>query len=308
MPKLIRNTAVLAKIQPVAGTDAVPTAAANAMQVSNLTVTPIEQETESRALYRPYLGNSEQMPVSNSAKMEFEVELAGSGTAGLVPAWGPLLRACGFAEADGASDVIYTPRSTGFEMVSIYAVVDQLLHKLVDGQGDVTFMLDARKLPKMKFTFTGLWSPVTDVAAPTPDYTSFRKAIAINKANTPTFTLHGFAGSVESLTLAMKNQVNYRNRIGRESVDIGDRLPDGSLSMEMVSVGTKDWLATIQAGTTGALHLVHGATAGNIIDIAAPAAQLFRPRYADDRGMLMLQADLALMPNAGNDEIVITVK
>lgn len=308
MPKLIRNTAVLAKIQPVAGTDAVPTAAANAMQVSNLTVTPIEQETESRALYRPYLGNSEQMPVSNSAKMEFEVELAGSGTAGTVPAWGPLLRACFFTEVDGASDVTYTPRSTSAEMVSIYAVVDQLLHRLVDGQGNVAFMLDARKLPKMKFTFTGLWLPVTDVAAPTPDYTSFRKAIAVNKTNTPTFTLHGYAGAVESLTLDMKNQVNYRNRIGRESVDIGDRMPDGSVSMEMVSVATKDWLAAIQAGTTGSLHLVHGTTPGNIIDIAAPAVQLFRPRYGEDRGMLMLQADLALMPNAGNDEIVITVK
>src|SRR6478609_9020449 len=98
MAKSIRKTLLLAKIQTAAGTDPVPTGAANAILLRNVTATPLSAEFVERALLRPYMGNSGQIATTQYAQIEGEVELAGSGTGGKAPAWGPLLRACGFSE------------------------------------------------------------------------------------------------------------------------------------------------------------------------------------------------------------------
>lgn len=47
---------------------------------------------------RAQIGNLAAVPTTTSARMTFRVELKGSGTAGVVPSYGPLLRACGMAQ------------------------------------------------------------------------------------------------------------------------------------------------------------------------------------------------------------------
>jgi hypothetical protein len=130
----------------------------------------------------------------------------------------------------------------------------------------------------------------------------------VNKANT-TLTLHGYAAVVEKLQADMKNEVPYRNLINVESVTLNDRQPDGSISMEMVPVATKDWFTSIRNGTLGTLSVVHGTAAGNIVELSAPTVQLFNPRFSDSQGICMLDTELVFAPGAsGNDEIVIKVK
>jgi hypothetical protein len=65
---------------------------ANAILVRNLEITPLEAETVNRDLVRPYLGASDQLLAQTRVSMTFEVEMAGSGTAGTAPAYGPLLK------------------------------------------------------------------------------------------------------------------------------------------------------------------------------------------------------------------------
>ncbi|MCC7413317.1 MAG: hypothetical protein IT495_17005 [Gammaproteobacteria bacterium] len=103
MSLLTRKRALLAKIESSYGADATPTGAADAVLLRSLQVTPIASEIVGRDLIRAYLGHSAQIPVAVHAMLECEVELAGSGTAGQAPAWGPLLRACGFAQTALAS-------------------------------------------------------------------------------------------------------------------------------------------------------------------------------------------------------------
>lgn len=98
MPLLNRKRTLLAKIESSYGVDPTPTGAANAVLVSNLNVTPMSTELVDRDLIRPFLGNSEQLHAAIYAMAEFECEVAGSGTAGTAPAWGPLMRACGFSQ------------------------------------------------------------------------------------------------------------------------------------------------------------------------------------------------------------------
>lgn len=308
MPQLMRNAVVLYKQEVTYGTDPTPTGAANAILVRDLDPTPMEQELASRDLIRPYLGNSEDIPVARHMAVSFSVELAASGTAGTAAPIGPLLMACGFAEADGASDVVYTPRSSGFNSGTLYVNIDGVLHEANGCMGNVAFSLNARSVPMARFTFRGLYVPVIDASALVPNYTAFKKPLPINKQYT-TLTLHGHAAVVEALQIDMKNEFPYRNLIGYEGVTINDRKPDGSLSMEMVKVATKNWFSTIDQVTTGALQLVHGITPGSIVQIDAPNVQLVQPRFADSQGIQMMQANLKFNPGAaGNDEITITFK
>ena len=95
MPLLTRKRLIVAKIESTYGTDPTPTGA-NAILVRNLEITPLEAETVNRDLVRPYLGASDQLLAQTRVSMTFEVEMAGSGTAGTAPAYGPLLKACGW--------------------------------------------------------------------------------------------------------------------------------------------------------------------------------------------------------------------
>ena len=98
MPLLQRKRVILAKVETTYGVDPTPTGAANAILVRNLNVTPQDADFSDRNLVRPYIGRSEQLPAAIRAMLDFEVEMAGSGTAGVAPGYGPLLRACGFSE------------------------------------------------------------------------------------------------------------------------------------------------------------------------------------------------------------------
>ena len=147
MPLLSRRRTILAKIETVYGTDPTPTGSANAILVRNMTITPLNAEMVSRDLVRPYLGTSEQLVAAKHVAIEFEVEMAGSGTAGTAPAYGPLLRACGLAETDGLSDVVYSPVSSGFESVTMYHNVDGVLHKITGARGNAEFTINARAIP-----------------------------------------------------------------------------------------------------------------------------------------------------------------
>lgn len=308
---LKRNAALLVKIETVYGTDPVPTGAANAVLVSDLKARPMDMETVSRDLIRPFLGSSEQMPTKIYNGVEFSCELAGSGTAGTAPAIGPLLRACGFTQTITAGvEVEYSPISTGFESVTFYVNLDGVLHKGVGARGTVTFSLKNNDRPMANFNFTGLFVPIIDAALPTVDFTAWKKPLPCNRTNTPTFTLHSYAAMVDDLQIDMGNQVVYRGLIGgAEFVRLTDRKATGSVLMEAVKVADKDWWTAIRNVVTAPLHMVHGLVAGNIIEIDAPNVQIHTPDYSDQDGILMLSGKLAFTPGvSGNDEVKLTFR
>jgi hypothetical protein len=105
MALLQRRRIVLAKIETTYGVDAAPTGGANAILVRNLDVTPLDADLVNRDVVRPFLGSQGQLIAGQKVTVSMEVELAGSGTAGSAPAYGPLLRACGLAEVLTAAAV-----------------------------------------------------------------------------------------------------------------------------------------------------------------------------------------------------------
>lgn len=306
---LMRNAAILAKIEDTYGTDPTPTGAANAILVSELTARPMDMQTVDRALLRPFLGSSEQLPSQIYNGVEFSVELAGSGTAGTAPALGPLLRGCGFAETiDAGVSVEYEPVSTDFESLTLYVNIDGVLHKCLGARGTVTVSMRLNERPMLRFNFTGLFVPVVDAALPTVDFAAWQTPLPVNRVNTPVFTLHSYAGKMEDLQIDLGNQVVYRGLVGGdEEVRITNRAVTGTIAMEAVKVADKDWWTSIRNAVTNPLVVEHGLTAGNIVEISAPNVQLHTPTYQDSDGIVMLNGSLALTPGAtGNDDIKFT--
>lgn len=310
MAKLMRNMLLLAKTETTPGVDSVPTAAANSILARGIAPTPVNAEFADRNLIQPYFGFTGQVQVQSFSTIEFEVELAGAGTAGTAPKYGPLLRACGFSETvTAATKVDYAPITNNQSTVTIYVFLDGVRHTMVNCKGNVNFALSARNIPVMRFTFTGFVATVTDTANPTgSDFTGFRAPLAINKQNTPTFSLHSTAIKTTEFSIDMGNQIDYRNYIGSEDVTFTDRRPSGNVTFEYDAISVRDWWTIVRNGTLNPLQMIHGTTAGNIIQIDAPKVQVTNPSLSDDNGLAMLSLDLSIQPNVGNDEILISVR
>lgn len=278
MPRFFRNRAILAKMETTYGVDAVPTGAANAMQMTNVVFNPSVGEEVSRDLVVPYMGHQGVMLVGSYATLAGEVEIAGAGAAGVAPPYGPLLRASAMAEVvTEDTDVTYTPVSSAQEAASIYFNSDGVNHVLLGARGTFTLNLTPRQIPRFAFTLTGLLGTVVDTALPTIDLDAFIKPVPVNKANT-TFSLHGLAGACEGVTMDLGNQIEPRFLIGHESIQHVDRQMTGTAIMEAVALAAKDWFEISRTHATGALAAVHGIAAGNIVEFAAlPSRSAGRP-------------------------------
>lgn len=378
MALLTRKRIVLAKIESSYGVDAAPTGSANAMLVKNLTLTPISAETVSRDLIRPYLGNSETLLATVFTQIQFEVELAGAGASGKVPAYDPLLRACGFERrpavtvsaaitrtgttatavatahgfqtgdrvlmsgaVEGAYNgefvvtrvdadtftyqvvgspstpatgspvagraIEYAPISGPFESATLLFNVDGVEHLLRGCRGSVQFQIGAREIPVMQFTLTGLFSSPEDQAAPTPDFSGFQIPRVANTQNTAAFSLHGYSGVLESMSLDVANDVQYLSRIGQEKVEILNRAPAGTFVIEAPSIATKDFFTIARDSTLGAMQLIHGTVGGNKVQLFAPTVSLQNPNYQDVDGVHFLSIPYTAVPDSGDDELIITV-
>lgn len=306
MARKVKKLAILAKPEVTYGTDSVPTGAANALQVSNVEITPLAGEDVSRELVRAELGHQGVMLVQNRVTLAFDIEIAGAGAAGTAPAWGPIARACGRSEViDAGVEVEYVPDDNATDAVSIYYFLDGVRHVLLGSRGNIGWSLTPGAIPRFRFSMTGLLGTITDQAMPTADLSDFVRPVPVSKANT-TMTLHGWNAVAESLSIDLANQVEPRFLIGHESIEITDRQSTGTAVVEARSLATKDWFAIAQAGTLGALAVQHGTVAGNIVSFAAAAGvQIGRPTQGQSQGIANYSLPLMF---TGSPDLVITVR
>jgi hypothetical protein len=310
--RYLRSKALMAKIETTYAVDAVPTGAANAILCkTDVNFTPMESDRVPREVIQAYMGHQQDLPVATRVKLEFDIEAAGAGGAvDLPPAYGPLLRGCGLAQTiNAAVSVSYQPISTGFESLTIYFNQDGVLHKALGCRGSMSVKMTPRGIPYMHFTFLGLYGGVTDTALTAQTLTGFKVPKPVNKANTPTFTLQGYAGLLYDFSMDMKNDLVYRNLVGREDVIITDRHPDGMAEIEATLIAEKDWFTIAQNVTLGATQMIHGVGAGNIFQIDHAAAEIGDPVPTNRDGVVGFQLPLRITPtSAGNDELKVTTK
>lgn len=310
MSKSMKKMLLLAAVQTAVGAAAVPTAAANALMVRGFTPEPLVADQVERNLIRPYKGNSGKLVAGEHRKFGFEIELAGSGTAGVAPAWGPVLQACGFSETVTAGDKVeYTPVSEDEPVLTLYGYVDGTLFQMHDAKGTVSFDLTPKGIPVMKFEFLGTYVPPSEGAMPTGvDYSKFVQPLVVGKRNTPTLEIFGHSGCTSAFTVDLANELNWREMINCAGARSPDRKPSGSITMEFPKVTEKDWTEIIRQGQTGLLSIVHGVTVGNIVELQMPNIQPGPYTLQDDAGVAMMQMPFTINPDQGDDELIIIVR
>jgi hypothetical protein len=299
-----RKAIVLGKLESVAGTDPVPTVAANAIQCKNVNITPLRGEFKDRNLVRPYFGASGTVLVGRDALIDFEVELTGSGTAGTAPAFGPLLKACDMLETLTASTKAdYTPLTGGTDTLTLYTNIDGIQYKITGAKGSWMLDMKAKDFPTLKFSFLGTYNAPVDATLSAPVYTAWKDPVPADKVFTPTFLVHGQSGCFESFSVDYGNVVTHSVRIGCDVTSVTDRNTKGSVEFEMQLVAQKNWIETVRQATRDAVQIIHGNVAGNICEITGPKVQLLNPSFGETDGLHMIKLDTSFTSNVGNDEI-----
>lgn len=302
---LTRKRLIQVKKESTYGTDSTP-AGTDALLVRNLEITPIEADVVSRDLIRNYLGNSPQLLANTRASITFQVELAGSGTAGTAPRYGAILQACGLSETIVAStSVTYAPVSSSFSSATIYFNNDGIRHILTGCRGTFTMNAEVGQIPTLDFTMVGVYNAPTDTALPTTTYSAQASPLIFKQGNTSAFQFFSYAGCLQSVSFDIGNTTVYRELVGcTKEVMITNRASSGTVMLEAPALATKDFFNLAQTETTGNLTFLHGTTAGNRATFTAGQCDITNPTYGDQDGVQMLSVPYVATPTtAGNDEV-----
>ena len=314
MPRIIRKTAILAKVESTYGVDAAPVGTTDALLISDASF-ELSYNNVARDIMRPYLGASEQLVGTRKVDMSFTVEAAGSGTAGAAPAWGPIMRACGMAEVVVATkSVEYSPVSGGFDSATIYYSVDGVRYKALGCRGTFVLAMGEGERPVFKVSMTGLDGGVAAVADPAVTLTAWKTPAVVTNQNSagvllgcgyaaPAFTA-GTAFASRGMEFTLGQEVQHVPLLGGETVEITGRETTGSMQLDLSAADVVTFMAAINGNQLTSLGFAHGTTAGKKVLVYAPAVQRLSPKIADFNGQAHLSMDLRFTPTtAGNDEI-----
>jgi hypothetical protein len=309
MPLYWPKKVLLRKREVTYGVDPAP-AAVDAVVAHEVDLNPYAADVVGRSPIKPWMGRGARSLMANAkATLSYFVEMAGAGAAGTAPKWGLDLRCCGFSETINVGvDVQYSPVSAAFDSMTSFWNLDGQRVRANGYRGSPKLEFMSGQAPKLRVAMTGLPLAPDDSAFVAPDFTGWTEPVIVNRVNTPTFTLHGFAAALASLEIDLANVVAFRDWVNAKDVQVTNREPAGVVVIEAPTIAAKNYFSAISADTLGTLQLIHGVGAGAIVQIDAPAVQLMNPRYGETEGNATLTMDLQFHPSVGNDEVKVTVK
>lgn len=309
MAKKWRKRYAVAKIESAYGEPSADMTGATVLEVVMLDGgNPYAGNTVERERMRDGLGAFEQINTGPYVERQIRVPLSGSGTAGDVPSYGMLLRACGMSEdITPTTSVTYQPASTGHESLELWWLEDGQMQQINGARGTFTLSADSQGLPYLEFNFTGLYKK-TEIGGDASLATAAvqAKEVPVNQQNTVA-EIDSHKACMSSLSLDIGNQVEYRNLINCESVHITDRQATGSTNIEAPDIATQDYFAAVESHKSSGVNLVpvtltHGKTAGNIVELAGNQVQLASISPSDDQGIMHYDIDLRFLPDGSSDD------
>ena len=315
-----RRSAVLVKPEAVYGVAEAVFAATDAVLLSAPPQFLIEPDNVARNLALPWMGNSEELPATRRAKLNFKVEMVGSGTAGTPPAWGKLLRGCGFAETVVAGNrVEYALVNSVFEGLSFRFYRDGVRYLARGRRGTVKLDLSAYAVPTMDFEFWAFDTQAIASAVPAIDLSNFQTPQVVTTENSGDIQLGATlaAGSISGGTvLASKgiswdigNKLAHRKLLGGEKIAISDRAVSGQMTVDLSDTDEVTWRTDINLVSMTSLGFNHGSAPGKKIGVFAPRVQRTNPQAVDDDGSIMISTDLRALPGlTGAPELTIIAK
>lgn len=309
MPYDANRKLIMFKIETTEGVNAVPVVGTDSILSVNFQPGFLEAEAKIRQLDRPFYGAEPEVQSKLRRTAQFSVEMAGSGTAATPPAWMKLNRVCGFNAGVATTTVVQSPISSAIPSATLQYNWGDLDMPSLGTRGSFGFTIEDDEIPLFNYNMTGV-PPValaTEVILGTPVYTAFRDPVLASTENT-TFTLDGFALPLRRIEVSGNSTVDLRSLIG--PVDYAkweNRSLSGSIVCEVPAIAAKNYFSLVRPGTQVAMNIVHGVGAGNIVTLAAPKVQITAGiTMQEEQGVVMMTLPIKLIPNAGNDELIIT--
>ena len=302
---LWRNRLALVKAESTYGTSSSP-AATDALLFTELDIEPLALELIERETIQSYLGNRASVVGQRSVPVKATVEMAGSGTAGTAPRYGPLLKACGLSETIVSStSVTYAPVSSSFSSYTMDFYADNGSRQAITGiRGTAELNLSVGELPTIAFDQMGIYSAPGALSRPSETYSNQAAPVAVNTDNTATVSVHGLSACMTEFSLSLGYDMVFRQLAGcTKQVLLVNRKPSGSITIELPAFASKDFLTLASNQTTGSISWVHGGTAGNICTFTASTCAFDSPTVDEADGVTNIILPFRPLPtSSGNDE------
>lgn len=280
LDKFWRNKLLMIKTEVTSGTDAVPVAATDAIQASNVSLT-IEADEQTRETEKSYFEVAQTSYTNKRVSLSFDVEVVGGGAADTPPAIAPVLLMCQYTETIVAStSVTYTPSSGNSTSSTVYLNIDGILYKTTYAKGSINYNFAIGDVPRATVTLTGLYLTPTDVALVNGNYSAFRVPIKCTKDNS-TMSIHGTLVDGVSLSYDQGNENSLKE--STETIAIANTNRQGSCEVTCWAnpLATFNPFTLWEGETKGVVYWENGLVAGDIIRLTMPAAQIGTVQPAD---------------------------
>ena len=292
------------------GDDDTPDATAtNAMMASNIGHKPLEGSRISRDVIKGFLGATGELQISSYVELSFDVELSGSGDKVLPPAYSSLYHLCGVSEKLTAlTSVDYALVDSGYKDGTIYYYVDGVLHKMLGARGFFSFTLGTGGIPKLSFTFMGLYVEPSAVGAlPVADFSAFKMPKPATSSTLSVFNFFGQPLLMSELSVTPGMSVSHLDVANQEEIEFsGTRAGSISLKFRAPAFGTINFFALKQSGAKGALNYQLGTDVdddGFIFDLNIPVLDVKNVTRSFSEGKSWLQVESDITPTAANNDL-----
>lgn len=301
-----RKKTLYAKVETTYGTAATLTGAA-AIRTRDLSISPLEGDALTLQYDKPTFGSDLGTLVGKHVQVTFKVPLSGSGTAGVAPNWGVVMKGAGHKETVVATtSVAYTPVDDNPDSLTLRVEFDKTLHTITGCRGSVKLTTDKRQYPWLEFTFMGLYNPPVANSSPlVPTFTGYAKPVPF-RASTVNCTLIGQVIGLHTMGVDFGQKVEFYEHSEEESIQITDRQATFDATFEETEIGTHDFFADINSEVAGVLDYVHGTVAGNIVTIASPLTQITKVSRSDQQGVSALQTSGPLVSDGTDPDYTVT--
>jgi len=303
---LVNREIILAKIEAAYNTDSLPVEG-DAILVENPNWSNEGLRMNERNSIRGNLGKLQQIFGGRLMSISFDVEIKGSGSPGVAPEIGTLLRACALGETIVAlTSVAYSPVSTGHESITLYYYRDGKLIILTGCRGNVNPQLETGPQGKMSFTFTGHVASESDTPMISPAYDNTVPTPVIGAG----FSIGGYSAVISSLNFDLSNTLatppDISSSDGYGEVRITGRDVNGSFDPEDTLIADNDWQNDFELGNTLALDTgLIGSVVGNRYQITMPAVYYRDLSPGDRDGVRTLDVGCGMAESAGDDEFTL---
>jgi len=235
-----------------------------------------------------------------------------SSTLGGPPTISPLLQACGLSEvATPATDVVYTPVSSGHKAVTLKIQEDGQTHKLVDAMGNLQISWEVGDTLKFQAAMTGHYNAPVAEAISTLAVGRTPFPVIASEASVSNVDVFGFtAARIQSFNLDLGNRIFARDLAGGRLVRITDRGVSGTIVIEAPTLAENDFFFRLTNGSTGPLTWKISDNGANpdVLFESLNEAMLTDIQHQDVDGIRFYALAFRLVANtAGDGEFIMTL-